>query len=98
METPEKNSAPEFLNEQSVSLLESHWRDLRAEATAEATQDGWAVRLVPGARLFPKAGFKAIEKISAMGLLRHARTGLQKGLVERLLAILEHLGPAKSNA
>lgn len=91
MEAADKNKVPAFLSEPAVALLESHWSDLRKEAYCEATGDGWEVHLLPGASLFPKAGFTQKILVSGVELLKHARTSAQKGVVERLLAILEHI-------
>ncbi len=82
---------PSFLNERSVALLESHWSDLRDEAYVESSDDGWRIHLSTPASVFTQAGFRDSETVAPQNLLSYAKSSGQKGLVERLLAIFEHI-------
>lgn len=81
----------EFLNERSVTLLEDHWSNLREEAYAENHDGGWRIHLTGEAKLFAEAGFQDDALIAGEDLLKYAKSSGQKSLVERLLAILEHI-------
>lgn len=84
-------STPEYLKEENVALLESHWAELPEEAHVESTDGGWKLRLHGPGKIFSKAGFINGEEVTAGKLLKHACTAWQKSLVERLLAIFEHI-------
>jgi len=85
------NPTPSYLNERSVALLESHWADLKEEAYCEEADDGWKIRMVKPSKVFQDAGFHDREVVAPAALLRYAKSSGQKGLVERLLAIFEHI-------
>lgn len=84
-------SVPPFLNERSVTLLESNWGELRNEAYCEGLDNGWKIHLLGPGKVFVQAGFRNGEKIAPAELLSYAKTSGQKSLVERLLAIFEHI-------
>lgn len=91
MEAQTAVSTPRYLNERSVALLESHWADLKEEAYCEQADHGWRIRMVKPSRVFREAGFHDQEVVAPDALLRYAKSSGQKGLVERLLAIFEHI-------
>ncbi len=80
-----------FLNEQSLGLLESHWADLPHHAYSEPSNSGWQIHLKGGSSVFKKAGFRAVDRVGNGDLLRFAGTTDQRNLLERFLAILEHI-------
>lgn len=84
-------TVPSFLNERSVALLESRWSELRDEAYVESLDDGWLIHLSTPSGVFTQAGFRDSERVAPHNLLDYAKSSGQKGLVERLLAIFEHI-------
>lgn len=84
-------TVPNFLNERSVALLESRWSELRDEAYVESLEDGWRIHLSSPESIFTQAGFRDSERVAPQNLLSYAKSSGQKGLVERLLAIFEHI-------
>lgn len=86
------------LSEQNIKQLEEHWGDLQTEAVAEDTGSGWKISILRDG-IFSRIGFRTETFISFKRLLAYARGDARRSLVERWLAVFEHirkLQPSKS--
>src|SRR5690606_3959342 len=60
-----EQAVPGFLNERSVSLLESRWADLRHEAYAESLESGFRIHLLGPSQAFVEAGFRDNDVVAS---------------------------------
>jgi|688.fasta_scaffold1154095_2 hypothetical protein len=78
------------LSEQNIKQLEEHWSELQTEAVAEATGSGWKISILRDG-IFSRIGFRKETFISFKRLLAYARGDARRSLVERWLAVFEHI-------
>lgn len=79
------------LNRFSVGLLENSWDELPDHASSERTDDGWKIRLKRKDNFFSRFGFKDGDVINYESLNNDNLTDGQSELMERVVAILQHI-------
>lgn len=72
-------------------MLEQHWAELRAQAYVVSTPAGWKIFHTKEDGLFSRLGFRHEQFIPADALLYFAKAPGKTDLVERILAIFEHI-------
>lgn len=82
---------PGVFGEPTLALLERHWAQLPNEVRVASDRDGWKIHFRHKESVFSQLGFKHGDRISSADLLGWSSDTGSKDLVERWLALFEHL-------
>jgi hypothetical protein len=77
------------IDEELLALIEQERDQLQDYAYAEHVQDGWKIKLLPGDRVFAKAGFKTGDVITVDSLRAQLSDEEQSPLAQRMMQILQ---------
>lgn len=96
LENPNVRVEPRTINfdEPGIRLLEAHWGELRDQAEVYLDENIWRIRFRRSQSLFEPLGFTDGQRLPLQPLLEKSREcdGISKEVVERWLALFEHLG------